>query len=153
MWYRTNQWVNTEGIGNVCFDSYSDLGTNVVTSDDGFVSIQISEPEHLFPTTSNESNGIHVLRSLFKGLVDYDYCTNEWYLANAESITSEDQGLTWTIVLKPGWMFHDGTPVTAQSYVNAWNYGADPANAQQNNSFYAGIVGYAELNPPTAEDE
>lgn len=153
VWYRTNQWVNTEGIGNVCFDSYSDLGTNVVTSDDGFVSIQISEPEHLFPTTSNESNGIHVLRSLFKGLVDYDYCTNEWYLANAESITSEDQGLTWTIVLKPGWMFHDGTPVTAQSYVNAWNYGADPANAQQNNSFYAGIVGYAELNPPTAEDE
>ena len=61
--------------------------------------------------------------------------------------------MTWTIVLKPGWMFHDGTPVTAQSYVNAWNYGADPANAQQNNSFYAGIVGYAELNPPTAEDE
>ena len=80
VWYRTNQWVNTEGIGNVCFDSYSDLGTNVVTSDDGAVSIQLSEPEHLFPPTSNESNGIHVLRSLFKGLVDYDYCTNEWFL-------------------------------------------------------------------------
>jgi ABC-type oligopeptide transport system substrate-binding subunit len=151
VWFRVNQWVNTEGIGNVCFDSYSDLGTNVVTSDDGFVSIQISEPEHLFPTTSNESNGIHVLRSLFKGLVDYDYCTNQLFFAHADSITSDDGGKTWTVMLKPGWTFHNGEPVTAASYVNAWNYGADPANAQQNNSFYAGIVGYAELNPPAEE--
>lgn len=151
VWYRTNQYVFTEGIGNVCYDSYSDLGTSVVTSDDGFVSVQLSEPEYLLPTTSNESNGIQALRALFTGLVQYDPCTNEAFNAHAESITSDDGGKTWTIVLKPGWTFHNGEPVTAASYVNAWNFGADPANAQQNNSFYQGIIGYAELNPPSED--
>ncbi|MBN2113614.1 MAG: hypothetical protein JW785_05740 [Acidimicrobiia bacterium] len=147
VWFRTNQFVFAEGIGDVHYDSYSDLGVTKVTSDDGLVSVQLSEPEHLFPTTSNESNGIQALRALFTGLVQYDAATNEMFFANAESITSEDGGLTWTVTLKPGWTFHNGEPVTAWSYVNAWNYGADQANAQQNNSFYAGIAGYDELNP------
>ena len=146
VWYRTNQYVYAEGISNVYYDSYSDLGVTKVTSDDGFVSVQLSEPEHMFPTTSNESNGIQALRALFTGLVQYDAQTNEMFLANAESITSEDGGVTWTVTLKPGWTFHNGEPVTAESYVNAWNFGANAANGQQNNSFYAGIVGYDELN-------
>ena len=149
VWFRTNQYVYAEGIDNVYYDSYGDLGVTKVTSDDGFVSVQLSEPEHLFPTNSNESNGIQALRALFTGLVQYDAATNEMFLANAETITSEDGGVTWTVTLKPGWTFHNGEPVTAWSYVNAWNYGAYGANAQQNNWFYAGIVGYPELNPPT----
>lgn len=146
VWFRTNQYVFGEGIANVYYDSYSDLGVTKVTSDDGLVTAQLSEPEHLFPTNSNESNGIQVLRALFTGLVQYDPTNNQMFLANAESITSDDGGKTWTVVLKPGWTFHNGEPVTALSYVNAWNYGANQANAQQNNSFYAGIVGYDELN-------
>ena len=150
MWFRTNQFVYTEGIGNVFYDSYSDLGVTKVTSDDGLVSVQLSEPEHLFPTNSNESNGIQVLRALFTGLVQYDPSNNEMFLANAESITSEDGGLTWTITLKPGWTFHNGEPVTAWSYVNAWNYGANTANVQQNNSFYAGIARLRRDEPSRA---
>ena len=149
VWFRTNQYVYTEGIDNVYYDSYGDLGVTKVTSDDGFVSVQLSEPEHMFPTNSNESNGIQALRALFTGLVQYDAATNEMFLANAESITSDDGGVTWTVTLKPGWTFHNGEPVTAWSYVNAWNYGAYGANAQQNNWFYAGILGYPELNPAT----
>ncbi len=147
IYYRTNQFVYTDSTHDVFYDSYSDLGMTKVTADDGLVTVQLSEPEHLFPTNSNESNGIHVLRALFTGLVQYDAETNEPFNANAESITSDDGGLTWTIVLKPGWTFHNGDPVTAQSYVDAWNYGAYGPNAQQNNSFYANIVGYADMNP------
>jgi ABC-type oligopeptide transport system substrate-binding subunit len=147
VWFRTNQFVFTEGIGSVYYDSYSDLGVTKITSSDDSLSVQVSEPEHLFPTNSNESNGIQVLRALFTGLVRYDPSTNEMFLANAESITSQDGGITWTVKLKPGWTFHNGEAVTAYSYVNAWNYGALGANAQQNNSFYASIVGYTELNP------
>lgn len=146
VWYRTNQFVWTEGTDNVFFDSYSDLGFTKVTSEDGLVSFQLSEPEHLFPTNSNEANGILTLRALFTGLVQFDAEANEPFNANAESITSTDGGLTWTIKLRPGWTFHNGESVTAHSYVDAWNFGADVMNAQQNNSFYAGIVGYEELN-------
>jgi ABC-type transport system substrate-binding protein len=147
MYFGKAQFVWNEGIDNVFIDSYSDLGYTKVTSDDGAVSTFIVEPEHLFPTTSNESEGIAVLRALFTGLVQFDPETNEPFNANAQSITSDDGGKTWTVVLDPAWTFHNGEPVTADSYINAWNYGADGANGQQNNSFYSNIVGYADLNP------
>ncbi|MCZ6519487.1 MAG: ABC transporter substrate-binding protein, partial [Actinobacteria bacterium] len=147
LYFRTNTFVFTEGIDNVFYDSFSDLGMTTITSDDGSVSLQITEPEHLFPTTSNESEGIHVLRALFSPLVQFDWETNEPFNLVAESITSTDGGQTWTIVISPGWTFHNGEPVTAASFVNAWNFGADGANGQQNNSFYRNFVGYPELNP------
>lgn len=147
IYFSKAQFAWNEGIDNVFIDAYDDPGFTKLTSDDGAVSLFIVEPEHLFPTTSNESEGIKVLRSLFTGLVQFDPETNEPFNANAESITSDDGGKTWTIVLNDGWTFHNGEPVTSDSYINAWNYGADGANGQQNNSFYSNIVGYADLNP------
>ncbi|MGI9597734.1 MAG: ABC transporter substrate-binding protein, partial [Acidimicrobiales bacterium] len=111
------------------------------------------EPEHLFPTNTNESEGSKVLDTLFKGLVEFTSETTEPYNEVAESITSDDGGKTWTITIKDGWTFHNGEPVTANSFVDSWNFGADAANAQQNNSFFANMVGYADLNPPTEEEE
>ena len=151
MFFGKAQVVWNEGTDNVFLDSYGDIGYTKVTSDDGAVTTDISEPEHLMPTTTNESEGIAVLRALFTGLVQFDAETNEPFNAHAESITTEDGGLTWTITLKEGWTFHNGDPVTAESYINAWNFGALGANGQQNNSFYSNIVGYPEMNPATEE--
>jgi ABC-type oligopeptide transport system substrate-binding subunit len=122
----------------------------------GTFSTYIVEPEHLSPLTSNESEGIAVLRAIFAGLTTYDYRTADTRLQVAEAIETTDGGKNWTVVLKPGWTFHNGEPVTASSFVDAWNYGAYGPNGQQNNSFYANIAGYADLNPaegatPTAE--
>ena len=58
------------------------------------------------------------------------------YTGVAESIESED-ATTWTVTLKDGWTFHDGTPVTAESFVNAWNYTALSTNAQGGSYFFA----------------
>jgi ABC-type oligopeptide transport system substrate-binding subunit len=148
MFFSKNQYVWSEDVDNVVVDAYGDLGYTVITAADGSVTTYITEPEHLFPTTSNESEGVAVLRAVFKGLVDLD-ASGEVFFANAESITSDDGGQTWTVTLNSGWTFHNGEPVTAASYVNAWNYGAYGPNAQQNNSFYSNIVGYDEINPET----
>ena len=138
---------NEDTASNVLVDADAILGYTDIESTTGSISTRIVEPEHLFSTTSNESEGVAVLKALNVGLSRLDAVTNEVVNGHAESMTSDDGGKTWTIVLKPGWTFHDGTPVTAESYVKAWNYGADGANAQQNNSFYSNIVGYPELNP------
>jgi ABC-type oligopeptide transport system substrate-binding subunit len=57
--------------------------------------------------------------------------------------------------LKDGWTFHNGEPVTAQSFVDAWNFTAYGPNGQQNNSFFNIFAGYDEVAPaegePTAE--
>jgi oligopeptide transport system substrate-binding protein len=147
VYFGKTQYVWSEDVSEVWIDAYNDLGYTLIESQDGNVTQDVSEPEHLFPTTSNESEGISVLRAIYAPLINFNAKTNEQYNVHAESITSEDGGKTWTIVLNPGWTFHDGTPITATDYVRTWSFGADGANGQQNNSFYSNIVGYDEMNP------
>jgi oligopeptide transport system substrate-binding protein len=56
--------------------------------------------------------------ALYTPLVDYDPATGKVTPVGAESVTTTDQ-ITWTIRLRPS-RYHDGTPVTANSYVDAW---------------------------------
>ncbi len=118
--------------------------------DGGTFSIYIGNPENpLVPGNTNESEGSQVLEALWTGLVEYntDGSLTD-FTGVAESIESEDN-TTWTITLKDGWTFHDGTPVTAQSFVDAWNYTAYSPNAQGNSYFFSNIAGYDELQAPT----
>ena len=123
-------------------------GGGGTTTDGQVVSIGIGEPKSLLPTRANEANGSQVLAALFTPLVDYDAGMRPIPLA-AESITTEDNR-TWTIRLRPGWTFHNGEPVTADAYINAWNAGAYGPNAHDANYFFQKIEGYAALNPTDA---
>jgi len=145
--FGVNQFVWNEDVDNVYMDAYSNVGYDLITSQDGTVSQDLTNPASLFPMDANESEGTAVLMgNLFTGLVQFDAATGEPYMANAESITSDDGGKTWTVVLRDGWTFHNGEPVTAQSYVDAWSFGAKASLGFQNNSFYKKFVGYDELN-------
>ncbi len=145
--FGLNQFVWSEDVDNVYMDSYGDVSYDLITSKDGTVTQDLTNPQSLFPMDTNESEGSAVLMgNLFTGLVQFDGKTGEQYMANAESITSEDGGKTWTIKLRPGWTFHNGEPVTAASYVDAWSFGARAELGFQNNGFYKRFVGYDELN-------
>lgn len=109
------------------------------------VSIGIGEPKWLIPSSTTESNGSDVLHALFTGLVDYDEKFTPVEDA-AESIASEDNRV-WTIRLRAGWTFHNGEPVTSDSYINAWNAGAWGPNAHDGNYFFSKIAGYEDMNP------
>jgi oligopeptide transport system substrate-binding protein len=111
----------------------------------GEFSVYIHEPQNpLIPSNTDETEGAKVLKALFTGLIVYDSKTNQPVNAMATSITSPDQKV-WTITIKNGWTFHDGTPVTARSYVNGWNFGAYGPNAQATANFYSNILGYDDL--------
>ena len=112
----------------------------------GTFSVYIGEPENpLIPSNTSETEGSQVVDALWTGLVKYDAETSEvTYDGVAESIESEDSQ-TWTITLKEGWTFHDGTPVTSDSFIKAWNYAANSTNAQGNSYFFANVEGYDQL--------
>jgi peptide/nickel transport system substrate-binding protein/oligopeptide transport system substrate-binding protein len=105
------------------------------------------EPTHLVPGNDYESCGTQVYQALFTRLVDFDADTLQPVPAQAESIDVSEDGLTYTIKIKSGWTFHNGEPVTAQSYVDAWNYTAYGPNAYILNFFFDPIEGYSDLNP------
>ncbi len=112
-----------------------------------------SEPEHpLVPWNTTETGGAAAVNVLFTGLVDFDPATGETRMANADSITPAAGNLKYTIKLKPGWKFHDGSPVNADSYVDAWNYAAYGPNAQSASSYLDVIDGYAEMQSEEGEE-
>lgn len=109
------------------------------------ISVNATEPENpLVPGATNEVGGGKVINALFSSLVSY--AAEDAAPSNevAESIETTDSKV-FTITLKP-WTFHDGTPVTASSFVDAWNYTAYSPNAQQNASFFSPIQGFADVN-------
>ncbi|MCI0385865.1 ABC transporter substrate-binding protein [Streptomyces sp. CNQ085] len=110
----------------------------------GSISMDIAEPKRLVPASTTESSGNQVLSALFTPLVEFDG-DNKPVMAAAESIESEDNK-TWTIKIKDA-VFHDGTPVKAENYVKAWNWGAYGPNAADGNYFFGTIEGYEDLNP------
>lgn len=100
-------------------------------------------PNPLIPTGTNDSLGGRILDRLFAGLVSYD-AAGKPSPEVAQSVETTDN-VNYRIVLKPGWRFTDGSPVTAHSFVDAWNYGALSTNAQLQQSFFSPIVGYDEV--------
>ena len=119
-------------------------GSNIITAYN-------SEPQNpLIPGNTNETGGGKPVGLLFSGLVSFDKdgkASNEV----AESITPNDDATQYTIKIKSGWKFTDGTPVTAHSFVNAWNYTANSANKQASASFFSTIEGYDDLQKPDVD--
>ncbi|MFE3178501.1 ABC transporter substrate-binding protein [Amycolatopsis sp. NPDC059090] len=84
----------------------------------GVVSVGLGEPGTLLPADVTDPSGRLVTGALWTPLADYDPASGKATPRAAESISSADR-VTWTVRLRPG-KFHDGTPVTAQSYVDTW---------------------------------
>src|SRR6185312_5894305 len=99
------------------------------------------EPQNpLIPTNTNDTNGGRIVDRLFAGLMSYD-AKGAPTLEVASAIDTTDD-VDYRIILKPGWTFTDGSPVTAHSFVDAWNYGALSTNAQLQQSFFSPIEGF-----------
>lgn len=123
-----------------------DSGTTEETGDagasDAVITTNGTEPENpLVPTMTNEVGGGMIIDALFAGLVSYEAdgtAVNDM----AEEITVEDpQHLT--VKLKEGQTFTDGEEVTADNFINAWNYGAQLSNAHANSYFFEDIEGFS----------
>ncbi len=65
--------------------------------------------------------GLHVIDSIGEGLVQADFETGNARPGLAESWAISDDGLVYTFNIRPGMVFHDGEPVTAQAVVRSMN--------------------------------
>ena len=126
------------GCGSSNGDSTADKGSNVITAYN-------SEPQNpLIPGDCNETGGGKPLDLLFSRLISFDAKGNASNEV-AESIEANDNATQYTIKLKDGWKFTDGTPVTAESFTKSWSYTANAKNAQLGSSFFSTIKGYDKL--------
>ncbi|MEV8630529.1 ABC transporter substrate-binding protein [Streptosporangium sp. NPDC051023] len=114
------------------------------------VRMELAEPQKLFyPGDTIETEGAEVLGAIFAPLVSYS--DDKQVVDNvAESIKSSDSRV-WKIELNSDYTWHNGEPLIAENYVDAWNFAANRDNAQGANSFFSRIEGWEDLNPPEGQ--
>lgn len=114
-------------------------------SDDNIVRVYGCEPQNpLIPTDTNEVCGGNPETLLFSELIGFDAKGNPKNEV-ADSIEANGDNTEYTITLKKGWKFTDGTEVKAENFTRAWSYGANAKNAQLGASFFAPIQGFEDL--------
>ncbi|MFT4245404.1 MAG: ABC transporter substrate-binding protein [Micrococcaceae bacterium] len=116
-------------------------GPNAIITADG------CEPKvGLITTDTAENCGGRVIDLISEGLYTYDEKGNlvEAGISSWENPNNDNKN--FTIKIKSGLTFDDGSPITAKNYVDAWNYGANAINAQGTSDFFQDIEGYDPNN-------
>ncbi|GAA1388812.1 ABC transporter substrate-binding protein [Luteococcus peritonei] len=125
--------------------SGSGSGDAAATKDGGAIIIRGCTPENpLLGSNTTEVCGGNVVDAVTAKLVRYNSETAAPENDIAESIETKDNKV-FTVKIKPGYKFSDGTEVKAKNFVDAWNYAAYMPNGQQNGYFFEPVAGYADL--------
>lgn len=115
----------------------------------GTFSVGELEPPHLLPG-QDDGASLDEQNALWAPLTKVDAAGHLTYV-QAQSVTPSHRDKVWTIKIKPGWTFSNGEPVTAESYIDAWNATAYGPNAWANSGSLSDVVGYAALNPKSGK--
>ncbi len=116
------------------------------------VSYGIVEPSWIDSFNTQDSEGFEVARLLFDGLTDYGEDLEP--VPAVATDWSTDDNVSWTFNLRDDVTFHDGTPVTAQSFVDAFNRVANPDNLSDvaYQGEIAGISGWGDVSAGEATE-
>ena len=111
----------------------------------GEISVRGCTPENsLIGSNTTEVCGGNIIDAFTSKLIHYNVDTAEPEMDIAESIETDDNQ-TFTVTLKKGYMFQDGTEVLAKNFVDAWNWAAYGPNGQQGSYFFEPFEGYGDL--------
>ena len=107
---------------------------------------EITEPTFLAPASNcYESECSAVLDMINDPLVTTNFESGELEFDGlAESIEANETNDVWTVTLKEGRTFQNGEPVDSEAFARAWNYSANPKNAQATAGFVSRIQGAGE---------
>jgi oligopeptide transport system substrate-binding protein len=116
----------------------------------GVFRVPITEPKAIDPYNARESDGTHVTKRLFVGLVTYDGNAElKMRPGVAERWASNDDCTRWTFNLRRS-KFSNGEDVDAQSFIRGWTRTAVGTAASQVAYHMAGVQGFGDLHadPP-----
>lgn len=131
-----------------CMTTLSSCGT----ADSGMVLNVGAYPDTVDPALNSAVDGGTYIVHVFSGLVGYEddgngnavlapHCATEL----PEGVLLEDGKTSYTFTLRDGLKWSDGTDLTAQDFVYAWNRAADPATGADYGYMFEVIDGYADM--------
>ncbi len=112
-----------------------------------------SEPYTLDPALSVATDEACLIANLFSGLYMYDPSGNP-VPACAESSSVSADGKVWTVTLKAGLKWSDGSPLTANDFEYAWKRATSESTMADYEYMFSVFEGYDEGNiAVTAKDD
>ncbi len=100
-----------------------------------------SEPDFLDPALNSSVDGACLAANSFSGLYTYDEAGNT-VPACAEGYTVSDDGLTYTVTLKEGLKWSDGSALTAKDFEYSWKRATAEETAADYAYMFSGFAGY-----------
>jgi len=104
-----------------------------------------SEPDYLDPALNSSVDGACLAANTFSGLYTYN-AEGKTVPACAESYTVSEDGCTYTVTLKDGLKWSDGSDLTAADFEYSWKRAVAPETAADYSYMYSGFNGYADGN-------
>lgn len=102
-----------------------------------------SEPDYLDPALNSSVDGACLAANTFSGLYTYD-AAGKTVPALAEGYTVSDDGLNYTVTLKSGLKWSDGSDLTAADFEYSWKRAVSPDTAADYEYMFSGFAGYDE---------
>ena len=110
-------------------------------------------PDTVDPALNSAVDGASYIIHVFAGLVGYEQDASGKLVLKAEMATelpkpvaNEDGSVSYTFTLRDDLKWSDGSALTAEDFVYAWNRAASPATAADYAYMFEVIDGYAEMN-------
>ena len=115
-------------------------------------------PDTVDPALNSAVDGATYIVHVFSGLVGFEQDESGKLVLTPECATElpapvkmDDGKTSYTFKLREGLKWSDGTPLTANDFVYAWNRAADPATAADYGYMFEVIDGYTELMEGTGK--
>ena len=110
-------------------------------------------PDTIDPALNSAVDGATYIIHVFAGLVGYEQDADGKLVLKAEmakelptAVKNEDGTVSYTYVLRDDLKWSDGSALTAEDFVYAWNRAASPATGADYGYMFEVIDGYAEMN-------
>jgi peptide/nickel transport system substrate-binding protein/oligopeptide transport system substrate-binding protein len=143
-------------------DSGSDsasAGASAGGASGGTYSIGLQTPQDLTPSNCYDLYCANILQGVTTGLYTFvDEGTSMKTVATPllKSVTTPDNGQTYVIEINPGSKFTNGEAVTAQTFVDTWNFTANGGNGQQLGFVFGpsqlNVEGYDKVSSEDSKD-
>ena len=111
-----------------------------------------SEPDFLDPALNSSVDGACLAAASFSGLYTYN-AEGKTEPACATGYEVTEDGLNFTVTLKDGLKWSDGSDLTAKDFEYSWKRAASTATAADYGYMFAGFEGYPDDLAVTATDD
>ena len=104
-----------------CKDDHGNKDNNAVKEANETLKIHCYAHDNLNPLINDNEVNMQMLRLVFESLIECDE-TQKAKLLLADSYSVSQDGLVWTVKLKNGIKWHDGTDLTSNDVLYTYNY-------------------------------